>query len=276
MPKLIVDASVYNKLPNLDRANAALDKAGASFGKFARDAIAALRNEKLTRGEIGAFLLHRHWRLKRGWAMVERPRLLTSGKVALITAPEPIGNAQRAGVVPSRWAYFDGARPSVSLEFSGDPHVIEISEIIANNGRIHTMLAELVARHRLQKIIGFMIVPRKVLQPIAGVTFVETNAAGISIVTGERVSRSEKSRFITTGWPLSGALMAGTVGRRRRRRGQRSRDTRRNAGRTSITYCSHNSHSCHHTLPDPPVCRPTGCVKPSARRRHRRRSGLRA
>jgi hypothetical protein len=86
-----------------------------------------------------------------------------------------------------------------------------------------------------------MVVPRKSLTTQPFPDFVETNFDEMSIVTGERLSVEAKRDVIMTGWPL-GSMRAGSV--------------------FACCFCSHpgGGLGCRHPKPDPPVCRPHGCV----------------
>lgn len=230
----------YNKLPNLDAATTTLTSNKQAFDAFVRDATTALATAELANGQLAALLLHRHWKIGRGRMMVERPRVLQSGKIALITSAEDALSACRSGAMPSRWAAPSEKQPIVPLEFSVDPFVHEIYQVLCANRALLKKLATLLRKYNLHKTIGYMIVPRKSLSTQVYADFVETNADGLSIVTGEYLSRSQKRSSIQTGWPLS-----------------RSR-------RSSVFACCYCSHgptpSCRHPLPDPPVCQPHGCV----------------
>lgn len=233
--------NAYNQLPQLDEATANLERVRAAFDEFVREASMIVTKSNLGKGQIGAFLLHRHWKVTPGSLMVERPRLLESGKIALVTAPTNEARARLTGVEPSRWAAPSAARPMEPLEFSADAFVIEIGRKIATTRGLIPSLARLVSGYNLQRIIGFMVVPRKGLSTQRYPDFVETNFDNMSIVTGERLSARAKREVITTGWPLASTRM-GTV--------------------FACCYCSHpgGGTGCRHPKPDPPVCKPHGCV----------------
>jgi hypothetical protein len=234
------DVAIYNALPKLDAATAALAKLKTQFDKFVKEACGLLADTALKNGELGAFLLHRHWNLQAGRLMVERPRVLQSGRVALVTAATDSPSAIASGVMPSRWAAPDARQAMVPLEFSSDPFVLEVNGVLAKLPRLPTSLVKILHQHKLQNTIGFMVIPRKSLDLRDFEDLVETNDEDISIVVGERLSPLDKLNRIKTGWPLSWTR-TGSVWR--------------------CCYCSHGpGHTCKHKLPDPPICRPHGCV----------------
>jgi len=234
------DHNVYNALPTLEDANSNLSKRKNSFERFVREASDLLRATSLGNGELGAFLLHRHWTVEKGSMMVERPRVLESGRVALITASVEADSALESGVMPSRWCAPTVNRPVVPLEFSSDPFVLEVCKVLADQQPLLSDLAQMLQKHKLQKAIGYMVIPRQSLSSENFDDFVETNKDRISIVTGERLSPLERVSRIRTGWPLSWSRI-GSVWK--------------------CCYCSHGpGHTCKHRLPDPPICQPHGCV----------------
>jgi hypothetical protein len=230
----------YNSLPDLDTATRNLRSFTKSFDDFVASAVAALRNSGFPNGTLGAFLLHRHWELEPGMMMVERPRVLTSGKVGLITYQQNIREALASGVSPSRWAFDEVTSDFVSLEYSSDPEVRDVAELFRENDGLRANLVLAIQQQRLQSIIGLMVIPRRSLRSHPSNDFVESNDDGISVVRLERLSAADKAKSIITGWTLS-----------KSRRGSVF----------ACCYCSHGpDHTCKHPKPDPPVCQPHGCV----------------
>jgi hypothetical protein len=230
----------YNGLPSLEKANGQLQTIKGRFRVFLRNAISVVENSRLARGQLGAFLLHRHWNLQPGHVMVERPRLLSSGKVAMITAAIDAKRADESKKAPCRWMVSPGARTFMALEESTDPSVIQIAGRLQRDSALMRALCDVVLDHGLQEMIGYMVIPRKSLvsQPVGD--YLETNLDGLSIVTREILSSDEKAASIKTGWPLA---------------------RERTGSVWACCYCSHGGgHSCTHPMPDPPVCQPHGCV----------------
>jgi hypothetical protein len=232
---------VYNKLPELEDATKKLARVKADFDEFVREASRLLADADFGDGQIGAFLLHRHWKLDAGTMMVERPRILESGKIALVTSAVAATSTRGMGLRPCRWAAPSVEQAVVGLEFSPDPFVIEINEALTKRRGLLKSLAKLVGARNLQGTIGYMVIPRKSLTSQRFPDFVETNQGGLSVVTGERLSAKEKLTSIMTGWPLS---------------------TSRRGSVFACCYCSHpgGGTSCRHPKPDPPICKPHGCV----------------
>lgn len=239
--KTTFDVKVYNELPQLESATGTLNAAKAAFDVFIREASTLLGSSNVADGQVGAFLLHRHWALKPGTIMVERPRVLESGKVALVTAATDEAKARRTQIQPSRWSAPSRRRPFVPLEFSSDPFVAEVGMRLFGQRALLAALAGVLQKHGLERTIGFMIIPRKSLRTERYPDFVETNRDGMSIVTGEKLSATAKREVIMTGWPLA-TTRVGSV--------------------FACCYCSHpgGGLGCRHPKPDPPVCKPHGCV----------------
>jgi hypothetical protein len=186
------DTATYNRLPRLEVATKKLDGLKPQFDLFVRETSAILGEANLGKGEVGAFLLHRHWNLKPKHLMVERPRVLENGQVALITAAADVASSQRSLLTPSRWAAPSTERPMVALEFSVDPFVSEIVGKLTSNRPLVASLARSIEKHGLQETVGYMVIPRKSIPVDPQTDFVETNAGRISIVTGELLSAEEK------------------------------------------------------------------------------------
>src|SRR5439155_4989322 len=93
---------IYNELPDLTVTTERLTMLKGPFDRFVLEASAILTRARLGDGELGAFLLHRHWTLGPGQLMVERPRFLESGKPALVTCSVDAA-VVRDGVAPCRW-----------------------------------------------------------------------------------------------------------------------------------------------------------------------------
>ena len=231
---------VYNQLLDLDKANERLGKFQKEFDAFIGEISRSLAKTVLGTGELGAFLLHRHWKLEANCVMVERPRVLQSGKVALITKSLNVKEARMLKAAPCRWMVSGKGKQPVPLEYSVDPFVQEVHEVLIEAPKILKTISSDIVRHGLQDLIGFMIIPRRSLSFRNTGELVETNRDNISIVTVEHLSPKEKLSSIMTGWPFSST---------------------RNGSVWACCYCSHGGgHSCRHPKPDPPICRPHGCV----------------
>jgi hypothetical protein len=96
--------AAYNVLPALKQATARLQKVSEQVDRFVRDASGLAAKAGLGKGELAAFLLHRHWRIDDKHCMMEHPRVLESGTIGLVTAASDVQARNRAGGVPSRWA----------------------------------------------------------------------------------------------------------------------------------------------------------------------------
>jgi len=239
------DGDYYNRLPMLDDATRRLIRVRRDFDRFTRDATALLADTEFCNGEIGALLLHRHWPVRAGQIMVERPTTLKDGTTALRTASMSATRAMKVAATPSRWAAPEPDSWIVPLEFSTDPSVARVNERLSSSQTILQSLGDLLRRYGLEKIVGFMIVPRQTLRQASNCDYVETNEQNVSIITAEHLSASDRQSHVRTGWSLAPK----TKVRKGRRRPQ--------------GYCIHTpDYNCHHT---PPVCKPHGCVKPDPR-----------
>ncbi len=232
------DPAVYNALPDLDVATSRLGDLDVGFQKFMESASAVVTRAGLGNGELGALLLHRHWLLEQGKLMLERPRVLESGKVALVTAS--VDEATALDASPSRWAASPGGR-LIPLEFSTDPYVRHLNVLLERRPEVIRSLTSLLEENELLSAVGLMVIPRKSFANQRFDEFVEENFDGVSVVTGHMLSPLERGARIKTGWPLPFGR-GGTI--------------------FKCCYCMHGGGlSCKHPLPpDPPICRPTGCV----------------
>jgi hypothetical protein len=241
------DLGSYNDLPILDDATTALEKRRKAFEVFFRSACKLLRGSPLGKGDLAAFLLHRHWVLPRDSVMLETPRRLGNGQIGLVTAAIDRRASLVSGAAPCRWAVSKQDDSLHPLEYSLDQFVHGVNAKLRAHPGLVKSLVLLIQHHNLADMIGLMVVPREALRSSKFRDFVETNEENESVVTGKNLTDEERSLHIKVGWTFSPARM--------------------NANWTCC-YCMHTPDtSCRHPKPDPPpVCSPHGCVKPDPNR----------
>lgn len=149
---------VYNTLIDVDVAYAKLRR----HRRQLRAIQAALRviAEHRAKGFLGVTLLHRHFRAEPGAVFVERPFTPSARRHAtlLVTCPMPVASAPRR-LAPHRFA-FTRAGALQPLEFTTDPAAIRAHTRLADDERLHTEVAGIIAEHGLDSLLGVGIFVR--------------------------------------------------------------------------------------------------------------------
>lgn len=235
----------YNTLPGVVEAHEAMQAETGRLGTVLSGGSLACRSTSFRHGEIGAFLLHKHWEVEADDCMIERRGKLPSGKPALTTAARKWSAGQR--LAPSRLKVDAASKRLVALEFSSDPFVISAwRELSANQGFLDTVCG-LIANTGLAEQVGFAIFDRASIKMAEGEQFVEENADNQSILSARCLTRNEEEIVIRTGWAFhSAAADEPTIA-------------------SCIAYCmsaGSSPHCKHHHLrpmemvATPPVCLP--------------------
>lgn len=182
--------NTYNKLESACDADAAVH-ANPDFDGFL-SSFARLTAEYELQTIVGACLLHRHFSLRDGQAIVERSETWR-GQTALISMPETRGG----GVAPSMWRFgVDGSAPE-PLEFSEDPAVFRGAELVP--AAFCSSFNDLLVRSELHDLIGMTILQRETLPLEPGERYLEETDAGQSVVV-VCPPGPEEGDAITTVW----------------------------------------------------------------------------
>lgn len=235
---------IYNSLPLLDEADATTKRTTArqQLTELKRMASELANQAGLSKGELGLYLIHRHWNVPEGQVMVERPRVLSDGSIGLVTAASVVAAEAQQHIAPCRWTI--GEDDSfVPLEFSSDPAVVRVWQEIQCKSDLVSGLCQAVRRVGALGQFGYMINARDTFARLpASRHLIETSRDGMSVITVHDRGPTPDSNSIVIGWPL--------------RDGQEPN--------WECCWCMHGPTSCRHPLPDPPppppICRPHGCV----------------
>jgi hypothetical protein len=183
----------YNALGEVEDAYRELSNRERSFDDFL-DAFSALAYRHAVAGYVGAFLLHRHFRLADREVLVEAPATLAGGRPALIAAPS--ATAEKVGA-PVRWAFVNDQ--AVALEFSRDIACDEQWRGLSGSAQFISDLANLVYTYELAHLVGLCVTERAHLQRGDKQQYIERTFREGSVVTLDAVSDAAP-QFIPTAW----------------------------------------------------------------------------
>jgi hypothetical protein len=240
----------YNALPNVEDASRALQARWSDFQELHASASEAA-GQLGAPGHLGILLLHRHWDLGSGLAMVEEPRMF-GAKPALVTAPRSTSD----GANPSRWRV-DVASSKTDelwpLEYSTDRGVVATASELPEARQFLNYFAAIVQEMELDHLCGLCVTSRETLRAGIGELYVEESRYGESVVTVLPVGGRAFKGYIDTVWPL----------RTPERAGCRTKCVPTSSQRCVYDGTRHNQQFVYDHRPGhdyTPICQPTGCV----------------
>jgi len=190
----------YNSLPEIMEADAAIEPIRSDLTQLIQHGSEACRSTLFARGAIGAFLLHKHWKVQEGECMIEHPGSHPSGKPALVTSVQRFTGP--SSVAPSRFKIDPQRRELVALEFSSDHFVIQVWRDLVAHPTLLQGICSLVGDGGLADQIGFAIFARAAVQVAQGEEFVEENWNERSVLSAQVLVNDGQSAFVPTGWPF--------------------------------------------------------------------------
>lgn len=191
----------YNCLPGIFEADSAIKSLQRPLDQLIELGSEACSATPFARGEVGAFLLHKHWDIREGECMIEHASVYPlSDKPALITSARPLSS--RSTVAPSRFKVDTMRQELVALEFSSDQFVLHAWQVIAENPKFLENVCRLICECGLAEQIGFAIFDRTTVKLAEGEQMVEENWKERSVLSAQVLSDDEKSFVIRTGWPF--------------------------------------------------------------------------
>jgi hypothetical protein len=236
----------YNGLPGIMEADAAIEPLRRPLEDLVDKGSDACRSTPFAWGEVGAFLLHKHWEAQEGECMVERPGVHPSGKPALVTSAQRLTRSPK--VAPSRFKIDPRRRRLVALEFSSDEFVATVWDALLEHPTFLDRACEVVGDSGLADQIGLGIFARASVPVAEGEEILEENWDQKSVLSAQVLPDDEDSVVVPTGWSF---------------RPESAGD----AGTSCIGYCMlfAGSHCSHHykrpeVLPEnlsatpPPMC----------------------
>ena len=199
-------SSVYNNLPDVVDADAALRPFRATLAKLVGSGTQVCQSTPFEDGAIGGFLLHRHWELNQDECIIERPGQHPSGRPALISSARPLD--ERAATAPSRFRVDVKRGELVPLEFSSDSSVRRIWRDLNASPDVLNRLCRTIGDSGLSDKIGLCILARDL--PVAdGELLVEENFDEASVLNVRTLAPIEEENAIETAWPFVAAGDAG-------------------------------------------------------------------
>jgi hypothetical protein len=189
----------YNDLPGIIEADAAIKPLRRPLEtKLVNHGSEACRSTPFIRGEIGAFLLHKHWEVQEEECMVERPASRPSGKPTLITSAQRF--PKPSTVAPSRFKVDPQRRELVALEFSSDQFVVQAWHALVAHPTFLESVCCLIGDSGLADQVGFAIFDRATVPMAEGEQMVEENWNQRSVLSARVLGDDEQMVVIPTGW----------------------------------------------------------------------------
>lgn len=221
----------YNCLPGIIEADDAIKPVWRSLEQLVYHGSEACRSTPFTRGEIGAFLLHKHWEVQNDDCMIEYPASPFE-MPALITAAQRFSKA--SSVAPSRFKVDLKQRKLIALEFSSDQFVLYAWRALVAHPTFLQSVCHGIGNSGLADQVGFAIFDRAAVPVVEGEKMVEENWDEKSVLSARVLSDEEEMVVIRTGWPFFSTREASSC----------------------IAYCMsagsspHCRHHAHTTLPE--------------------------
>ena len=231
----------YNGLPGIMEADAAIKGVRGPLDRLIDHGSKACRSTPFAHGEIGAFLLHKHWEVQDGECMIERPASHPSGKPALITSAQRF--AGPSTVAPSRFKVDPQRRQLLPLEFSSDQAVVQVWRALVAHPTFLESVCCLIGDSGLADQIGLATFARAAVPVVEGEDMLEENWNQTSVLSAQVLHDEEGRVVVPTGWSFVSDSEADLM------------------ASSCIAYCmsAGGSHCSHHyarpmlTAP-PPVC----------------------
>jgi hypothetical protein len=195
----------YNSLPGVVEADDAIKLVQRSLDQLVDQGSEACLSTPFTRGQIGAFLLHKHWEVQESECMIERPAP-QRGKPALITSAQRFSSP--ATFAPSRFKIDPSRRVLQALEFSSDQFVVEAWRALVAHPTFLESACQLIGDSGLADQVGFAIFDRATVPVAEGEQMVEENWDQKSVLSARVLTDDEQMIVIRTGWPFVSAREA--------------------------------------------------------------------
>ncbi|KAJ1443990.1 hypothetical protein B484DRAFT_389156 [Ochromonadaceae sp. CCMP2298] len=199
MSSLVPTSSLYNGLPEVEDANAAL-RGKASVQDVLAEAMDIIESSELS-AYLGVRLVHRHFRLGKDKVMVEQLEQCDNID-SLVTAESTLSMAKQLGAVPASWIFSEDA--IFPFEYSTDQAVKDGVSKLLEAPQVFLTLRDLILTHHLEDLFAVAILKRQGLEcgqeeSMLEKSFGEAGHGGRSIV--QRVANgSIDALSIVTSW----------------------------------------------------------------------------
>lgn len=188
----------YNALPDVVDADMVMKPLRRHLENLVEAGSQACGATPFLHGELGAFLLHRHWEVSAGEAMIERHGRHPLGIPALITTAEQFAGGE--SMAPSRFQVDPVNKQLLALEFSSDRAVLESWRVLQTQPQLIDRLAWLISDSGLSDRIGLAILAREVSMH-DGEDLIEENWGRQSVVSAQPLPvENDQTAVIPTGW----------------------------------------------------------------------------
>jgi hypothetical protein len=234
---------LYNRLPGIGEADEAIRPLQNRLDQLVKHGSEACRSAPFPRGEVGAFLLHKHWELRDGESMIERSAALPSGRPALVTSARRL--ISPAAIAPCRFQIDPKRRELQALEFSSDPFVVDAWQALQEDPSFLERICGLVSDSGMSDQIGFAIFDRASVPVAAGEQMVEENGDRESVLCARVLRPEEEDMVVPTGWAFVAETVPDAVA---------TGCIKYCMGAGSAPHCKHHYARPQRTVP-PPLCR---------------------
>jgi hypothetical protein len=188
----------YNGLPGIMEADAAIKNAHEALDKLVDAGSAAVRSSLFAHGEVGAFLLHKHWEVPDGECMVEHPGTHPSGNPALITSAQRFPGS--SAIAPTRFKVDPQSGQLMALEFSSDEFAVAVWRALLDYPDFLEGISRLVGDSGLADQVGIATFARAAVPMVQGEEMVEENWNNQSVLSAQVLVDDEEKVVVPTGW----------------------------------------------------------------------------
>lgn len=188
----------YNGLPGIMEADDAIKPLRRPLDQLVDHGSEVCSSTPFPFGEVGAFLLHKHWEVQEAECMIERPGRHPSGKPALITSARRFPRPYT--VAPSRFKVDPQRRELVALEFSSDEFVVQVWRDLLEHPTFLESVCRLIGDSGMSDQVGFGIFARAAVPVVEDEEMVEESWNQRSVLSAQVLDDDEEEVVVPTGW----------------------------------------------------------------------------
>ncbi len=227
----------YNKLPGILAAHAAITPLQEALDRLVERGSEACESTLFSGGQVGAFLLHKHWEIQQNQCMIEYSGVHPSGKPALVTWAQEFSGS--SALAPSRFRVDPRQHALVALEFSSDPIAVQVWLDLAAHPSFLENICDIVESSGLADKIGFATFDRASISLAEGEDIIEENWSQKSVLSAGILDQSNDKVFVQTGWAFVSKIASSCI---------------RYCMSVGGSHCSHHHHRPPEVRVGPPVC----------------------
>lgn len=188
----------YNGLSGIMEADAGIKKDQRALSQLIDAGSEAVQSTLFAHGEIGAFLLHKHWQVEDGEYMVENPGAHPTGVPALITSASQLPTSP--STAPSRFKIDPRRGQMVALEFSSDQFAVKTWHALREHMDLLESICRLISDSGVADQIGIATFARATVRVEEGEELVEENWDSKSVLSAQVPVEDKDRVLVPTGW----------------------------------------------------------------------------